>query len=205
MPSIANGFELRVDLTEMSENLKKLGSRISQNLIRRGLLAGAGIIRDEARRNVSVRTGALKRAIISETDRKSSNQAEWLIGGMKPGTLKRDIAICRVRISHKAFSVGAKGKIKEVGRKEQGARGKLYVRGEIYPRNYAHLVEFGTRPHMVGGRQHPGAHAKPFLTKAWDEKSDEARRKIKEVIGIDLNIELRKATVKNRKHMRLVS
>jgi len=43
----------------------------------------------------------------------------------------------------------------------------------------AHLVEFGTQPHMVGARKHPGAKPKPFLRPAFRNKHSEALSKIK--------------------------
>lgn len=39
---------------------------------------------------------------------------------------------------------------------------------------HGHLVEFGTKPHRVGKRQHPGSRKQPFMRPAFDEKGDEA-------------------------------
>lgn len=40
--------------------------------------------------------------------------------------------------------------------------------------HHGHLVEFGTRPHKVGKRQHPGARKQPFMRPAFDSKGDAA-------------------------------
>jgi HK97 gp10 family phage protein len=57
---------------------------------------------------------------------------------------------------------------------------------------YAHLIEFGTRPHtekISRGRfrakrviRHPGARPHPFLRPAFDAKADDAIRKIASVL-----------------------
>jgi len=44
------------------------------------------------------------------------------------------------------------------------------------PRLYAHLVEFGTKPHMIKNTRHPGAKAKPFMRPAFDKHSRGALR-----------------------------
>lgn len=45
---------------------------------------------------------------------------------------------------------------------------------KVLPYKYAHLVEFGTRPHKIGSGKHPGAAAKPFLGPAFEEHKGEA-------------------------------
>jgi HK97 gp10 family phage protein len=45
------------------------------------------------------------------------------------------------------------------------------------PTKIAHLVEFGTRPHVQpdrGGVIHPGSRQQPFMRPAWDTKKNEA-------------------------------
>jgi len=47
--------------------------------------------------------------------------------------------------------------------------------GQVYTRKkdgwYAHMVEYGTKPHWMPKRKwmHPGAKPKPFMRPAWDE------------------------------------
>lgn len=52
---------------------------------------------------------------------------------------------------------------------------------------YAALVEFGTKPHRLGGRfagaQHPGSQPKPFLNPAFRLMSKRAKRRITTAIN----------------------
>jgi hypothetical protein len=53
----------------------------------------------------------------------------------------------------------------------------LTIRGnlsKIWPRKYAHLVEFGAKPHKIGNRQHPGSPPSGFMRKAKDTKGGAA-------------------------------
>lgn len=59
----------------------------------------------------------------------------------------------------------------------------------------AHLVEFGTAPHLVGKKAHPGAAAKPFLRPAFDETAQETLT----IFGNVLGPEIEKAAVRRRK------
>ncbi|WP_275782433.1 HK97-gp10 family putative phage morphogenesis protein [Pararhizobium gei] len=58
----------------------------------------------------------------------------------------------------------------------------------------AHLVEFGTAPHMQPelGRMHPGAAAKPFLTPAFEETADE----VLQIFGREIGTAIEKAALK---------
>lgn len=140
---------------EIVANLHAVVGTLRRSAIRNAMRAAATLIRDDARRRASVRTGALKKSIIATTARVKKN----------PGIIP-DIGI--VKIDKKAFTINAKGKLKSVDRRAQrGGRGRRYQRGDIYPRNYDHLVEFGTKPHMAGPRMHPGAKPKPFMRAAF--------------------------------------
>lgn len=37
---------------------------------------------------------------------------------------------------------------------------------------HGHLLEFGTKPHMIGKIKHPGSKARPFMRPALDNKGD---------------------------------
>lgn len=97
------------------------------------------------------------------------------------------VAIVGPRTGFKRMGRGRKsrkGTVKSLYAKmmEHGKNGRPRM-----PSKYAHLVEFGTRPHTVGkgdrhpanvrrnekakqtGPMHPGARAKPFIRPAWDE------------------------------------
>ncbi len=80
--------------------------------------------------------------------------------------------------------------VKKVIRKTSG---QVDVRiGPDYKKvKHGHLVEFGTAPHKVGKRNHPGAAPSPFMRPAYETKGDEAHeilaegllQKIKEETG----------------------
>ena len=64
---------------------------------------------------------------------------------------------------------------------------------------HAHLVEFGTKPHINGGRfagsKHPGTAAQPFARPAWDATSGTAL----DLIGDELSAEIMKAAARQAK------
>jgi HK97 gp10 family phage protein len=189
---------------EIIENLRAVGVNLSKSGIRRGLYASAAIIRDEARLRAPVRTGALRKSIVAQTR---------AAGKFKNGKPTEHVAV--VTIAKKAYARGKRGKARGVKRKQ----GQImpYLRGQIYPRNYAHLVEFGTRPHAIGkgsdleitrgskrkgtrktvagpqkGRMHPGARPKPYFRPAFDTKLPAAEAAFKRVVMA----EVEKATVR---------
>lgn len=50
---------------------------------------------------------------------------------------------------------------------------------KVNPTKYAHLYEFGTAPHSVGGRFHPGAKPHPFVRDAWARTEGTAMQTMK--------------------------
>lgn len=60
----------------------------------------------------------------------------------------------------------------------------------------AHLVELGTRPHMIGNKFHPGARAFPFLAPAFEA----TRHTVMNMLGVELGraIERRAKRVSSR-------
>lgn len=64
---------------------------------------------------------------------------------------------------------------------------------------YAHLVEFGSKPHINGGRfagsKHPGTAAQPFIRPAWDATQGEALS----IITKELRLQIGKALMKQIK------
>ncbi len=61
---------------------------------------------------------------------------------------------------------------------------------------YAHLVEFGTAPHVNGGMfagsQHPGTSPRPFVRPAWDEQQGVALA----VLTDELRVQIDKAVAR---------
>lgn len=110
-----------VGYDKLERALKKLPGKIAGKVIRSATLAGAGVIRKEARSRVSVDDGVLKKSISSKIKDKSPTHVTYSVGP-----------------TNKAF--------------------------------YGTFIEFGTE----------SITAKPFLRPAFDEKKDEAARKIEE-------------------------
>lgn len=184
-------------LADIQAKLKELSRGTALNVMRRGLNAGGAVIRDEARRLAPKRTGALKKAIISRTNRQKE---------------ARHLAWVEVVIDSKVYAIvkktGKNGKVRKRLKGERHVKGQS-IKGKIYPRNYAHLVEFGTRPHALGrgsklkkgiqtGRVHPGAKPKPFMRPAYLQKQDEALDAIKTKTRAELNKELAKLAQKRK-------
>ena len=64
---------------------------------------------------------------------------------------------------------------------------------------HAHLVEFGTAPHIVGGKfagaRHPGTAPQPFARPAWDANKDAALR----IVAEELRVQIDKAIARQAK------
>lgn len=95
-----------------------------------------------------------------------------------------------------------------VGYSIVGARSKwtTYQGNKVNPAYYAHLVEFGTRRHLIspksekgsvgtlrvgqsfvkGAVQHPGSRPRPFLRPAWDRNRRRAMITMGNVLGREL-------------------
>lgn len=190
MPAINDTIVL--GLADVRARLKELPSRLGKNVVRRALLAAAGVIRDKAREKVPVRTGALKKSIIARTNNSRRNKDEYR---------------SEVTIAKAAYRTNETGKLFK--RKSTSKKGKLYERGDIYPRNYAHLVEFGTKPHILtpkkrknssyrGPKHHPGATKKPFMQPARDEGFDPAMKRFAEVARRETDKEVAKLAKENK-------
>lgn len=151
---------------EIIKNLNAAVGLLKGSAIRAAMREAASIIRDEAKRNVPVRTQSLKKSIIATTARSKKNKLVPYIG--------------LVKIDRVAFAKNEKGKLKVV-RRGRGSKSKVYKRGEIYPRNYDHLVERGAKEHNLNRfkdgapyKRHPGAKAKPYMKPAFFAKHAEA-------------------------------
>jgi HK97 gp10 family phage protein len=181
--SIAAG-EIR-GLAEVRDRLRWVKANLAQRILRRGLLAGTRVIRDRAREAVPVESGALRAAIINQTNRRGANRQEL---------------IASVRIARRVYGFDAEGRrgvAGTYGRKRGtilsaalGGRQKG-LNGFRVPRLYAHLVEFGTKPHRIKTYQHPGAKAQPFLRPAVDGDRAEILDAVVEKVREDLDREAR--------------
>lgn len=193
------GNKFVVGVSDIVKAAQEAGTKVTKQAVRNALREGAVVIRDEARRRVSVRTGALKKSIVAETRGvKGSQDAK--------GRPTRHVAV--VTIQRKAFEVNDKGRAVKAKLLKRGEVAKN-ITGKVYPRNYAHLVEFGTAPHALGGgstvrdrktgaageqkgAKHPGSRPKAFMRPAYDTKRAEAEK----AIAARLRVEIAKAVEK---------
>lgn len=168
-----------VGVKETIEALREAGIELAGPPVRRALYAGVKIIRDSARAKAPVRFGALKKAIVAQT--RSLNPA-------LKGRSAQHVGV--VTIEKKAFTINPKTGRARVAKREKGQRSP-YKRGQIYPRNYAHMVEFGTRPHSVAPKgssvrdPHPGARPKPFMRPAFDESIGAAQAVVLRTLQVE--------------------
>jgi HK97 gp10 family phage protein len=146
--------------------------------------AGAGVIKAQAASNASKikDTGLLSKSIKVRKAKKKGATTRLVVIG--PTHMKR------------AFRRTKSGKLRGVAMKrvkEERAKGTKIT--FMDPGNYAHLVEFGTDPHIirpknkkaitVGGEGgvlrklalHPGTDPNPFMRPAFDAKKEQAAKK----------------------------
>lgn len=203
MPSVAkNKFAVSVDLSDIQGKLLTLGKRLSIAVGRRGLLAGARVIGEEARLRAPKPRPKTRRGKTKGPKLKRGEPGYWATGNLAKSIAWETRGVFRnssgIPVEH-AAAVYIKNR--------PGKRGA---------RRYAHLAEFGTKPHhqgkgaintvfkrskakknLVGGK-HPGAAPRPFMRPALDSKADEAQRVIAEVTRQELAKELASLrTVKN--------
>jgi hypothetical protein len=171
-------------LRDVQQKMLSLPRRMGTNVVRRGLLAGAGVVRDQARINApqppaksakgSPRSGLLRKKIASETR-----------GVFRDGK--------GIPVEHRAVVHIQKRKA-----------------GEPSARVYDAPVEKGSRPHAVGkgsiltvwkgskrvanqhGAMHPGTAAQPFMKPAFETKKFEAIKVIEAKTREELDKEIRK-------------
>lgn len=162
--SIAEGLKVS-GLPEISAALSEIGGRVATNLARRGVYAGGVVLRDEARRLVLVRTGALKKATVVKR------------GDPLKGVQSISYGIAKVRFVMRG-RVTKSGRISRRLRRVTGKGGK----GFIVPRLYAHLVELGTKR----TRKHS------FILRAAETKAQAALNAMVSKMKGDLDAEIAK-------------
>lgn len=165
--TVAGGVRI-TNIKEIQGALELVKGRVRTNVIRRGLYAGGVVLRDEARRLVRVRTGAIKKAIVVKR------------GDPLKGTASISFGIARIRFVMRS-KVAKSGATKRVLSRVKGIGG----RGFITPRRYAHLVELGT------------SHSRPysFIVRAAVGRGTAAVDAMLQKMGVDLTAEVSKLRV----------
>jgi HK97 gp10 family phage protein len=170
MPPVVNGFQIRVDLKDLQGKLEQLGQRMANNVVRRAILAGMGVVRTEARRlapTPRLSKSARKKAQKNGKKKLNFRRAKAPPGGWPPGywstgALKRMIsADTKTKGNTDGTTAQLFGRVFIRQPLKKGAfealvgeiaDGTADFKGRVgrNPRRYAHLVEFGVSPHSVG-------------------------------------------------------
>lgn len=175
-------------LADLDRALSVLPNLIAERVLKSATLAGAAVVRKEARALCPKNTGALAKSIVARKMRTKAGEVVYRVG---PGRSSRKTKV--------------NGKI---GYKIDGW--------------YAHLVEFGTSPHVIKASKgkvlalrknsraskgvakrwintflavhvsHPGASPKPFLRPAFDTKVNEVIKTIGKRVWRGIQTESRK-------------
>lgn len=179
--SVATGVVF--GMGEVLQGFETLKLSVRNKLTKRAIRPGMKIIGDEARRLAPVRYGHLKKAIVWSVDRKQKT---------------KDTITGKVTISAQKFVAGVSKSGRPTWRRAK--KGETLNVGEFqFPRAYAHLVEFGTRPHSLKkrgskeegeGAQHPGSTPSPFIRPAYQTKREAAVRAIRDAMMREINSEV---------------
>jgi hypothetical protein len=89
-----------------------------------------------------------------------------------------------VRVPYQ-FGARRNGK-RRVTKHQTGGRGAIFIAAGNTRVRYAHIVEFGSAPHIVGGifkgAQHPGTRAQPFFMGPWRAKRRSVKARVKRAL-----------------------
>jgi len=172
---------------QLMQFLGAFPQKLQKNALRSAMIAGARVIRDEARANVPVESGQLRAAIKTSSPRvmlgdqatvkvkllgKHSYVGRFIEYGVRPhlitaGDSKYQVRTLNARINRAGMELREDGLIKINGfESTRNVRTKQGVETRV--------MEIGK--HFVSGAvMHPGIAPKPFLRPAIDTKGDEAR------------------------------
>lgn len=184
MPSTFNrtvvGTQI-IGLADVKAKFELLGQRLATNVCRRGLVAGAGVIRDDARPRIPKRTGNLKKNLIAES------RGIFKDGSGKP-VEHRAVVIVRRKFKGKGYPPRTYAHFVEYGTAPHSL-GKGSIRK---------VFKGSKKTVRQVGKLHPGAKAKPFLRPAFDAKKFEAVRVIERKIREELDKEIKKIAAGGR-------
>nr|WP_314540135.1 HK97-gp10 family putative phage morphogenesis protein [uncultured Massilia sp.] len=156
---------------ELDAFLQQLSTKVEKNIMRAALRAGAAVIRDEARNNVSVLDGLLRRSI-------------RVSGRAKNGTVTASVKVgafygLMIEYGVKPHLIKVQEEEKAINYRLTRKRGTL-TRVSMRTVN-RHVLQIGN--HFVGPVvSHPGFSEKPFLRPALDTKAGAAIEAVKDKI-----------------------
>lgn len=197
--TVAGQYDVRINLSDILPKFRELPKRLGTAVVRRGLLAGARVVGEEARALApQPRPKSTRRKKVAA----SAPIAKGEKGYWARGNLKKAIGWETRGVFRDASGVPVEHRAVVLVKKPRG--------GGRNVRSYAHMVEYGTQPHHMGkgaittvfkrskktanpvGAMHPGARPRPFMRPAYDAKSGEALRTIEQVVRRELVVELGK-------------
>lgn len=151
---------------QLAEFLQQLPVKIEKNIMRAALGAGARVIRDEAKQNVPVQLGALKRSIKVSTNSKRGT----VTAKVKAGD-KRAFYAHMVEYGTRAHLIKVKEEDRPINYRLTRKRGVLTrVSMRTINRNSLRIGNTFVGPVI----EHPGAQPRPYLRPALDDKSGDA-------------------------------
>lgn len=172
--------------------------KVSANLTGLKELEAALMGLDKAATRNTVARNALKRAgepVAQAMREKAPRDSEQLAGNIAVSTKIKGEAGKAAYAKTMRATAGNKGLATRAMRDaRRAAKGTLppvmmFV-GPTVKAPYAHFLEFGTAPHIVGGlfagAQHPGTAPKPFARPAWDATQDQALARITEALRAEI-------------------
>lgn len=163
---------------ELEAALAQLEKTATKKTVARNALKKAGQpVADLMAAKAPERSGQLKRNIAVSTKIKGEAGKAAYAKTMRETAGNKGLAVKAMRDARRA----AKGSQPPV---------MMFV-GPTVKAPHAHLVEFGTRPHINGGRfagsQHPGTAPQPFARPAWDAEKDATIQRIAEEMRIQID------------------
>lgn len=151
---------------QLAQALQQLPTKIERNIMRAALAAGARVIRDDARQNVSVIDGALRRSIKVST-------------GSKRGTVTAKVkAGDRVAFYAHMVEYGTKPHLIKVKEEDRPINYRLTRKRGVLTR--VSMRTINRRGLRIGNNfigptvEHPGARPAPYMRPALDNKTGEA-------------------------------
>jgi HK97 gp10 family phage protein len=178
------------EVADLVKTLMELDKKVARKALRKGLQEGAKLVLKDARSFVPTETKSLKKAL--GTKLKSFKSGAVIVALVGP---RKD-----------AKGKPAKYRRRVLVKTKGGGQREMWRN----PVKYAHLVEFGTRPHALvkgarlirkngkGGTHqrgvlHPGAKPSPFLRPALDKNKSWAKQAIINMLKIALDSVKKKA------------
>ncbi|NML61830.1 HK97 gp10 family phage protein [Massilia sp. RP-1-19] len=151
---------------ELDAFLRSLPVKVERNIMRAALRAGAAVLRDEARANVPVDSGALRKSIKVSTGFKK---------GVVRATVKTDPKIAyyahMVEYGTKPHLIKVQDSERPINWRLTGKRNKLtYMSMRTINRNALKIGNTFIGPVV----SHPGAKPSPFMRPSFDSKSGAA-------------------------------